>query len=67
MREVLGSSPRRQEGNEEEEEEEEEQLCFDSYCQYGCALLNHHLEVKIIILPYSRPTESEAALYIFHT
>lgn len=38
MREVLGSSPRRQEGDEEEEEEEqeeEEQLCFDSYYQYS--------------------------------
>ena len=44
MHEVLGSSLRIQEGDEEEEEEEEEQLCFDSYCQYSCALLNHHLE-----------------------
>lgn len=38
MREVLGSSPRRQEGDaeeEEEEQEEEEQLCYDSYYQYS--------------------------------
>lgn len=36
MHEVLGSSPRRQEGDEEEKEEEEEgHLCFDSYYQYS--------------------------------